>query len=80
MKTYHDVKKTHRCKQSVARGISIHYCNPYKYISAPECGDFRWWLLKDDYDFDYDSHYLQPITPIEYCPCCGQRLEEFYEA
>ena len=65
----------HRCAESLKRGISVRYCNPYKMIDCvPEWGYTRWWLLKHEHDFDYDSHYLQPIAPVEFCPFCGRNL------
>lgn len=76
MKDLHEMQKTHRCEKSVKRGISIRYCNPYKHLKGiTEYGDFRWWMLKNRHCFDSDSHYLQPISPIEYCPCCGCKLD-----
>lgn len=65
----------HRCVKSLRRGISVRYCNPYKIGKGVyELGYTRWWLLKHEHDFNYDSHYLQPIIPVEFCPFCGKEL------
>ena len=65
---------THRCKNSIKNNISIRYTNPYKHTSLSNKED--WWLLKAIQDFDYDSFYLQPITTIQYCPFCGERVKK----
>lgn len=74
MVKYHDTRATHRCELSVKRGLSIHWCNPYKGLNIYDCNQFGWWLLRHDEDFETSSHYLQPITRIEFCPCCGTKL------
>lgn len=66
--------KTHRCKESLKKQISIRYTNPYLFSSLSK--EENWWLLKSMEDFDYDCFYLQPIAPIQYCPFCGKKLEK----
>ncbi len=64
---------THRCKNSIENGISIRYTNPYP--NYPTLSNKTWWLLKNHFDLDYDVNHLIPITTIQYCPFCGERLE-----
>lgn len=76
MQTYHNTKRVHRCQDSVNNQVSIHYCNPYENLhDIPNCGCFRWWLLKAEKDWDLDFWYLNPISSITYCPYCGQALD-----
>ncbi len=56
--------KTHRCKESLEKRMSIRF--------YPEG---NWQLNQPSYDFDYNSWYLEPITIIKFCPFCGQELK-----
>lgn len=68
-----NIKKTHRCEKSIKEGVSIRFCDPFDIIIQEEPS---WWLLRHEHDFDYNSHYLRPLSKIGFCPYCGKKLEE----
>lgn len=65
----------HRCEGSVKNYISIRKYEPngFKY-QWPEPN--RWALLLNEFDYDYDSHYQSVKCYIDYCPFCGERLDQ----
>lgn len=69
-------KKTisHRCEKSLKNKMSIRYYDPYP--NYPSLSNKAWWLFQQKYDFEYDCINLVRISPIEYCPYCGEKLEK----
>lgn len=65
---------SHRCEGVKKWNTPIRYGNPYEYVTASFAVE-GWWLYKMDVDFDYDSHYMNPISVINTCPYCGEKLE-----
>ena len=65
--------KTHRCEKSLKNKISIRLCDPYEHSSL---SNRTWWLCKQEYDFEWDYTNLVPVSPIVYCPYCGEKLEK----
>lgn len=67
--------KTHRCGGSLKAHISIRYDdNPDALFLSH---DLCWRLRRIEHDYDYDAIYLENLVGgIEYCPFCGEKLEE----
>lgn len=66
--------KTHRCEESLKRELSIRYTKEFNSGLKVPSDTFAWRLFKPTFDFNYDSVYLEHITKIDYCPCCGEKL------
>lgn len=58
--------RSHRCDGSLRRYMSIRW--------IPKDG--KWWLIDPEpcWDGDFSKYWMNKITPIRYCPYCGERL------
>lgn len=63
---------THKCEKSLQNKMSIRYYDPYP--NYPSLSNKTWWLCKQEYDFEWDYTNLVPVSPIVYCPYCGDKL------
>ena len=59
---------THRCRGSLKAGISIRYGKGWFEGNA-------WRMWKPITDSEWGTTVLTPITEIQFCPFCGQKLE-----
>lgn len=65
--------KAHRCEGSVNSYISIRkYTEKNTSVWKEDLN--KWLLQSNEFDLDYDYHYLSTVAEIKYCPFCGERL------
>lgn len=75
--------KTHRCKQLLESNkdynngfkVSIRY--GYRWDNFKNKKEIGWWLRYLEHDSEWDFEYMSTVKKIDYCPCCGERLENY---
>ena len=56
---------THRCAER-QQGFGIRYLNDRYYRG--------WYLMQDEFDWDWYTHMYLPVVKVNFCPFCGERL------
>lgn len=68
--------KNHRCEGSLANEISIRKDYGNKLVKDINGDVKQWRMFNYQYDFDSDDYYEECIAKIDYCPFCGDKLEQ----
>lgn len=68
--------QTHRCEGSLKAKVSIRFSKAFPGWNFGG-GDYEAWrLFHLEYDSEYDTKYLSHVSKIDYCPFCGEKLDE----